>query len=184
MNFLDLAILLPILLFAFQGYRNGVVREILTIAGVIFAVFVAFQYMGELAEVLIPLFDQPDDIMILISGIIMFSAVFILVLTIAFLIRKFLEFIKLNTLNRIFGFIFGGLKSGIAISALLLLFAGFGLPGEETRNQSITYSYIIHLAPKAFNMVASIYPGSGDFVNKIEETLDESNPIKHLPIFN
>lgn len=184
MNILDLAILLPILLFAFQGYRNGIVREILTIIGVVFAVFIAFHFMDDLAGILKPLFDQPDDIVILISGVILFAAVFILVMTIAFLIRKFLELIKLNLVNRIFGLIFGGLKAGIAISALLLLFAGFGLPGEETRNNSVTYPYVIHLAPAAFNIVASVYPGSGDFINKIEHTLDESNPIKHLPIFN
>jgi membrane protein required for colicin V production len=183
MNLLDVFILLMVLVFAIQGYRNGIVREVLTIVGVIFAVFIAFQYMNELAEMLMPYFDQPEDVITLISGLIMFTATFVLVLTIAFLIRKFLELIKLNIINRIFGSIFGGLKSAIAVSAILLLFAGFGIPGDETRNDSLTYPYIIQLAPAAFNMVAAAIPGTENFVNRIEETLDETNPIKHLPIF-
>jgi membrane protein required for colicin V production len=184
MNLLDIVILLIVIVFAFQGYRNGIVKEVLTIVGVIFAVFIAFRYMNELADMLIPHFDQSEDVIILISGLIMFSATLILILTIAYLIRKFLELIKLNIINRIFGSIFGGLKSAIIISAVLLLFAGFGLPGEEARSESITYPYVIQLAPAAFNMVAAALPGTENFVNRIEETLDEANPMKHLPIFN
>jgi membrane protein required for colicin V production len=184
MNLLDVIILLMVAVFAIQGYRNGIVQEVLTIVGVIFAVFVSFQFMNELAEMLIPHMDQSEDVIALIAGLILFTATFILVMAIAFLIRKFLELIKLNFINRIFGSIFGGLKSAIAISALLLLFAGFGIPGEETRNESLTYPYVIQLAPAAFNLVAAAIPGTENFVNRIDHTLDETNPMKHLPIFN
>jgi len=184
MNLLDLAILIPIALFALQGFRNGIVREVFTIIGVILAVFIAFQYMEDMAFLVNLVIDQPEDVVTLIAGFILFMATFILVLTIAFLIRIFLEFIKLNTINRIFGLFFGSLKAGIAVSAILLLFAGFGLPGDETRSNSITYPIVIQLAPAAYNLVAAVYPGTSDFVSKIEDTLDETNPMQHLPIFN
>lgn len=182
MNLLDLAILLPIALFAYRGYRNGIVREVLAIAGVVFAVFVAFQFMEELSGLLEPLINQPKDIITLISGLILFAATLILVLTIALLIRKFLELLRLNLINRLFGFLFGGLKAGIAISAVLLLLAGFNIPDKDTRTGSVSYAYVIQIAPAVYNLIISVYPGSKDFVNKMRSTLDETNPIQNLPI--
>jgi len=183
MNLLDLAILLPIAFFAYKGYRNGIVWEVLSIIGVIFAVFIAFQFMEQLAGMVEPYIDQPKDIITLISGAILFAATLILVLTIALLIRKFLEFLRLNLVNRLFGLIFGGLKAGIVISAVLLLLAGFNVPDDETRTGSLSYAYVIQVAPAVYNLITSVYPESEDFVNKIRNTLDETNPIKNLSIF-
>ncbi|MEX1062213.1 MAG: CvpA family protein [Balneolaceae bacterium] len=182
MNLLDLVIGLIVLLFAFQGFRNGIVREVLTIAGVVFAIFVALRLMEPLAGLLNPFLDHREDVIILISGLVLFTATFILVLVIAMLIRKFLEFIKLNIINRLFGFAFGGLKSVIAVSAVLLLLAGLDMPHEETRQGSFLYPYIIPVAPAAYNLAASAFPGSSDFMRQVQETLDENNPILNLSL--
>lgn len=184
MNLLDVVILLPMILFALLGFRNGIVREVLTIAGVILAVFIAFQFMEDLAGMLVPYLDQSRDVIRLLSGLILFSATFILVLCIALLIQKFLEIIKLSLINRLLGFLFGGLKYGIAVSAILILLAGLNLPAEETRDESVTYPYIIRLAPAAFNMIAAVYPGSDDFINQIQKTFDNTEVFENLPIFN
>lgn len=184
MNLLDLAILFPIAMFAYQGYRNGIVREVLAIVGVIFAVFIAFQFMEQLSGMLEPFIDQPKDVITLISGVILFAATLILVLSIALLIRKFLELIRLNLINRLFGLLFGGLKACIAISAILLLLAGFNLPDEDTRAGSVSYAYVIQAAPAVYNLIISVYPESEDFVSKMRNTLDETNPIQNLPFFH
>ncbi|MEX0995181.1 MAG: CvpA family protein [Balneolaceae bacterium] len=184
MNWLDLVILFPIGYFAYRGFVNGLVKEVFSIVGIVLAVFVTFTYMGKVSVYLKPYIDQPPDILILISGVFLFIGILVVVHFTAFLIRKLLEVIKLNILNSIFGFVFGGIKSAIVISAFLLFLTGFDMPDVDVRNQSLSYSPVIRLAPKAYDVIATMYPGVEDFVSTIQDTFEEANPIQNLPYFN
>ncbi len=182
MNLLDFAILLPIGYFAYKGFVSGIIREVFGIVGIILAVFLTFKFMKPVSLIFLPLFENPDHATIA-AGILIFIGTIAAVQFLAYSSQKFLELLKINFVNRLAGMSFGFLKSGIVVSAFLLLFAGFNLPGEDTRENSLTYSYVIYMAPMAFNMVAKVYPGAEDFVNTIEETIEENNPIRSLPIF-
>ncbi|MEX0771267.1 MAG: CvpA family protein [Balneolaceae bacterium] len=184
MNWLDLVILLPIGYFAYRGFVNGLVKEVFSIAGILLAVFVTFTYMDEVSAFLEPYIHQPRDILILISGVFLFIGILVVVHFTAFLIRKLLEVIKLNIINSLFGFVFGGVKAAIVISAFLLFLVGFDVPDDQARSQSLSYSPVIQLAPRAYNVIAKVYPGVDDFVSTIRDTLEESNPIQNLPFFN
>lgn len=182
MNLLDLFILIPIAYFAWKGFTSGLVKEVFSIAGIILAVFITFEYMHLLTPIFKMVFENPDHAAVA-SGITLFVATIAIVQGVAHLIQKFLELIKINFLNRIAGLIFGSLKSAIVISAFLLLLAGLNLPGEDTRNNSVSYPIVITLAPAVFNMVAAVYPGAESFIETIEKAIEENNPIKTLPIF-
>lgn len=169
MNLLDLGILATLILFAIFGFRNGIVREVLTIIGLVVAIYVAFRYMEDAAIWLSELTSQTLSAEVtLVTGLILFTLTFILFLLLAFLIRRFLEAIHLNIINRILGFIFGGVKAGIAVSALLLLLGMFGVPDEETRQESILYPRILEVAPAAYDLIAGILPESGNFMEQFQ----------------
>lgn len=182
MNLLDFFILLPIAYFAWRGFMSGFINEILSIAGIILAVFLTFEYMHALSALFRPIFENPDHATVA-SGVTIFVVTVAAVQGIAFLLQKFLELIKINFLNRIAGLIFGALKSAIVVSAILLLLAGLNLPGDDTRQNSVSYPFIIYLAPATFDMVASVYPGAENFIDTLEQAIEENNPIKSLPIF-
>lgn len=184
MHWIDLIILFSIGYFAYRGFVNGLVKEVLSIVGIILAVFVTFTYMDEVSALLEPIIDSSSDVSVLITGVVLFLAILVLVHGIAFLISKFLKAINLNIINRILGFAFGGLKCAIIISALLLFLAGFSLPDEDVRAQSVSYPLIIQLAPEVYNIVATVYPGAEDFVTTIQTTLEESNSIQKNLFFN
>src|SRR5690625_4634188 len=114
MNLLDLGILATLILFAIFGFRNGIVREVLTIIGLVVAIYVAFRYMEDAALWLSELTSQTLSAEVtLVTGLILFTLTFILFLLLAFLIRRFLEAIHLNIINRILGFIFGGDRKSV-----------------------------------------------------------------------
>lgn len=182
MNLLDFFIVIPIGYFAYRGFMSGVIHEVLNIAGIILAVFLTFEYMEEASAMFRPFFDNPDYAVVS-AAIFLFVATIAAVQAIAYATQKLLEVIKLNIVNRIAGLAFGALKSGIVVSAILLLMAGFNLPGEQSRNESISYPYVIFLAPMAFDLVATVYPGAENFIDTIDKTIEENNPIKSLPIF-
>jgi membrane protein required for colicin V production len=177
MNLLDFLILIPILYFCYQGARNGLIGEVLGIAGIILGVFFTFHYMDEVADYIRPLFEGDPNYLPFVAGAIIFFGVMIAVKVIAVSLRRFLEAIKLSAFNRIFGFFFGLLKGGIIVSALLLLLAGFNQPSQQSREESSTYSYVIYLAPWAYNAVAT-----ENFSRTIQGTLNEYNPIENFPI--
>ncbi|PWN05969.1 CvpA family protein [Rhodohalobacter mucosus] len=182
MNTLDFIILLPIAYFAWRGFMNGFIKEILSIAGIVIAVFLTFEYMADVSRMFRPIFSNGSQATIA-AGIFIFVLTVAMAQFIAYAAGKFLELININFINKLVGLIFGSLKSGIIVSAFLLLLAGFNLPGETARNESISYPYVIYLAPAVFDLASAVYPGAENFIETIEKTLEENNPIRNLPLF-
>lgn len=158
MSLFDLAILLILVFFSFQGFRNGLVKEVLTLSGLVVALFVALYYMDPLAGWISGVVDLSEEGASVLSATLLFTAVFLIALITAHLIRKFLEVIHLNLLNRLLGLIFGGVKSALAISLVLILLAGWNFPGEEVRQDSLIYSYILNLGPMLFERLETLLP--------------------------
>jgi membrane protein required for colicin V production len=138
--------------------------------------------MDPVGAAISPLFEEKASIIPFVSGLIIFIATLSIVHLVAYLSKKFLETIKLNFVNRLAGAAFGFFKSGIVISAVLLILAGFSIPSQQARQDSTTYSYMVHLAPWAYDTVATVYPGAEDFRSTVEKTLKQYNPIENFPI--
>ena len=183
MNLLDFIIILPIGYFAYRGFMSGLIKEVFGIVGIILAVFITFEFMKPVSILFSPFFENPDYA-IIAAGILLFIGTVATTQFMAYTSKKFLELLKINFINRLAGLGFGFLKSGIVVSSVLLLLAGFNLPGEDTRQNSVSYPYVIYMAPVAFNVVATIYPGAENFAQTIEDTIEENNPIRTLPIFD
>lgn len=183
MNTLDFLIVLPIIFFAYRGFKNGLIKEVLSIIGIVLGVFLTFQYMEEAGTYIQPFFEDNADYIPFVAAFIIFIGTLLAVNLVAIAARKVLETIQLNFINRVTGLAFGALKCGIIISALLLLAAGFNMPSQEVREKSSSYPYVIYLAPWAYDRVASVYPGAEDFTETIRETLDKHNPINSFPSF-
>lgn len=177
MNLLDFLIFIPILYFCYRGIQNGLVGELLGIAGIILGVYLTFHYMDEGADVIRPLIEGDPSYLPFVAAAIIFFGTLLILQILALLLHRFLELIKLNAINRILGFFFGLFKGGIIVSALLLLMAGFNQPSQQAREKSASYSYVIYLAPWAYNAVAT-----ENFSRTIQNTLNNYNPIENFPI--
>lgn len=182
MNVVDILILCVLGFAAFNGFRNGLVKEVLGIIGIILAVFLTFQYMDAVGFMLEPFFDGHPAYLPFLSGAIVFTGTLVFVHLIAWAISKLLQIIQLSLPNRLLGLLFSVLKSGIILSALLLILSGFGFPGQQTRDESYTYPVIIRLAPYAYDTVAFVYPGADHFDETLRQNLSKYNPTKNLPI--
>ncbi len=179
MNLLDFLIIIPILFFALRGIKNGLIGEVLGIIGLIAAVYLTFQFMDEAAGLIRPLFNEDDSYVIFVAGALIFIIILILAQLLDYFSGRLLIAVRLYTVNSILGFFFGLIKGAIIISAILLLLAGFQIPSEQSRKESVTYSYIIYLAPWAYNTVAI-----ENFTETIEETFEKYNSIEDFPIVN
>lgn len=182
MNLLDIAILVPVGYVTYRGFAKGFVQEVFNIAGVILAIFITFKYMGPVAGFLAPFVENKDTATIT-AGISLFVMSIILVQAGVMWIERVLDIINLSIINKIAGLVFGFAKSAILVSAVLLLLAGINMPSEENRQQSVAYPYIIQAAPLAYDLIASLYPGTDKFIETIERNMQENNTLRKLPIF-
>lgn len=184
MLILDLIIATPILYFGYKGAANGLVKEVLNIVGIILAIFLTFNYLDAFTGILSPMFDEGASYLPFVSGAILFIGTIGIVALIAYATKELLKAVKLSTVNRVLGAAFGGLKSGLVVSAILLILAGFNVPGEDARNKSYLYPAVIYLAPMVYNGVAVIYPGAENYTETLKENIGDHNPLENIPFLN
>lgn len=177
MNLLDILILIPILYFCYRGVRNGIVGEILGLIGIFLAVFLTFRYMDQLAGLFASFLQGNPEYLPFAAAAVIFIGTLIVIQIIASLLRGLFKIARLNALNKILGLFFGLFKGGIIISVLLILLAGFHQPPKQMRKNSVSYSYVIYLAPWAYNTISGT-----KFSDTIEQTFQKYNPIKNFPI--
>ncbi len=184
MYILDIIIGLPILYFGYKGATNGFVKEVLNIVGITLAVFLTFKNMDAFGGLIKPFFEGNEAYIPFASGVILFLGTLISVAIIAAFAKKLLEAVKLGTVNRVFGALFGALKAALLVSTVLLLFSGFNFPAEEIRNESIFYEYVLQVGPLAYETIAAVYPGAEGFSETIQKNISRYNPATDLPILN
>ncbi|MDR9416803.1 MAG: CvpA family protein [Gracilimonas sp.] len=184
MLILDLIIATPILYFGYKGAVNGLVKEVLNIVGIILAVFLTFNYLDAFTGIIAPMFEEGASYVPFLSGALLFIGTLGVVALIAYATKELLEAVKLGMVNRILGATFGALKSGLIISAVLLLLAGFNIPSDEAREDSFLYPAVIYLAPLTYNGVALVYPGAENYSETLKKNMGDYNPLENIPFLN
>lgn len=180
MSLLDGLLLVPILYFAFKGYRNGIIKEVLSLVGIVLAIFICIHFTGDFSSFLNHFFNHIKKYLPYISGIILFLLTLTAIEIIIYVSTKIVVAVELGIINRLLGLLFGAFKSALIISIFLVLLAGFDIPNAKTRSKSFTYPYVIELAPATYNVVAAIYPGAHNYSDTIKNTLDKYNPLNNL----
>lgn len=184
MLILDIIIAIPLMYFGYKGAVNGLVKEVLNIVGIILAIFITFNYLDVFTGIISPFFEEGASYVPFISGAILFIGTVGVVALIAYATKELLKAVKLSLLNRILGSAFGILKSGLVLSAALLLLAGFNIPSDEAREESYLYPTVIYLAPITYNAVAAIYPGAENYTETLKQNIGDYNPLENIPFLN
>jgi len=123
MSPVDIAILVVILVSILIGIFRGFIREVLSLASWLVALFVAYTFAGQGAVYLEPYISQTEA-----RGIASFAAIFICTLILAsilsYIIYRIFALAGITGLDRSLGGVFG-LVRGAVVVALLILAATF-----------------------------------------------------------
>ncbi len=171
MNLFDAVIILFVAIFAWNGFRNGLVREVFRIVGLVLAIFVAFQYANFAGSIIGSLFNIQEAYLPYIGFALLFIAAQIAVYAAIVFLDKLIQLLLLSIPNRIFGSLFGVLKSSLIVSIVLIFSAGFGLPGSETQKESLFYKPMLKVAPASYDIVARVLPGVKPYRESVERYL-------------
>ncbi|MCP5064180.1 MAG: CvpA family protein [Ignavibacteriae bacterium] len=173
MNYIDYILFGVILIGFILGYKDGLVRKLLGLAGLIAAIMLAVNYSGELGEQLAPMFKNELYLAKVISGILIFLGTILLV---SILKRMIHPVDKVNKfINQFLGGLAGVIQIVFLLSVFMLLLNFLNFPDEEDQAESILYSSIYSVIPTTIEMVAG-----KDFQTEgfLKDYIDSKNDTK------
>ncbi len=158
-NLLDIIILVPLMLFAWNGYKKGLIIEIASLAALVLGLYMAFFFSDFAAQMLNDLFDMDQKYVAVFAFLLTFIAVLFLVLTVGKIVQKFVDILLLGFLNKLAGAVFGMLKGALLISILIFVinYFDFGsyLFKQEAREKSMFYEPVESIAPALYSWLDS-----------------------------
>ena len=157
MHWLDIVIIILIAIPTLIGLKNGIIKAVLSLAGLIIGVILAGQYHGALAQQL-TFISQAN-----LANIVAFAIIVLGMMIIASVIAAWLKWIvsavMLGWVNRLGGAIFGFLLGAIFCGALLATWAKFlGVSGP------IAESALAILLLDRFPLILALLPGEFDAI--------------------
>ena len=151
MNTLDLVILIPIALGFVFGLFKGLVKELASLAAIIFGIYGAKVFAPSLSGFLIRSLAFSPETALPLAYIFLFVLIAVVLLIIAKTLDKFFDSIALGGLNKLLGGIFAAFKYALIVSVLLNVFdaldSRFPIIKPKSKTESIGYKPVMKLAP-------------------------------------
>jgi len=158
MSWLDIVIIVPLAIPTFLGLKVGIIKAVLSLAGVIVGVVLAGQYYVALADVL-PFFSETSNA----AKITAFAIILIVVMVIAIVLARLLKWaasvVMLNWVNQLGGAVFGLMLGAIFCGALLAIWVKWLGAGDV-----ITESMIAPVLLEKFPRVLALLPDEFDTI--------------------
>lgn len=170
MNFLDYIIFIFLLIGFILGFKDGLVRKVIGLIGLIIATGLSFQFSGDVAVYISPLFNNETYLAEIISGVVIF---FLTIALIAVIKRVVHPLDKVNKfVNQMLGGLAGLIQLAFFVSGFLLFLNIFDYPSQADRDNSIAYYPIYNLVPKTIDLVIGQNSHAKDFIENIIESRD------------
>jgi len=161
MNWLDIVIIVVVVGLGVAGLRQGMIRTVFGIAGLIGGIFLAGRYYDELAALLFPSSATWANIA---AYAIIAIATLVVAGVIGWLIAKLVNFAALGWLDRLVGFIFGIVIGGLLCAAVLAILLKYYPGTAAIISQSVIAQFLVEefplllaLLPKEFDPIRDFF---------------------------
>jgi membrane protein required for colicin V production len=162
MNWIDVVIVVILILSVVMGFINGLVKEVASLAALIFGIWGAIKFSSFTAAKLYDFFDMTGQYVGVIAFIVTFAIIVVIIHFIGILAHKIVNAASLGFINRILGIVFGLLKSVLIMSVFFVVMNVINdkrpfLP-KDLIEKSIFFNPISDIAPVIFPII-----GEGGF---------------------
>ena len=137
MNYLDIALIIPIIYGMVQGFSRGIVKEVTSLVSLLIGVYIAINFSFYLDSYLLDFLKDSKDLIPIISFTIVFAATLIFIKVIGYLLEKITNALALGIISKFLGAIFGSIKIIILLSALIFFEQKLELIPKEVSQKSI-----------------------------------------------
>lgn len=169
MNTLDMLMLIPLAWGAFNGYRKGLLIEIVGVAAFVLALIVGFKFLRFGTDLLAPYLtaELTRRILPLIGFSVIFFPTVFMVNRLGYSLRGMLRYTLLGTLDSMAGAAVGIFTwiFGISIFFWLLSTVGIDIPAQY-RQESLLYEYVVPIAPQIISVISDWIPVGGNLIRE------------------
>ena len=120
MNYIDIIIVILVLIAAYKGFFNGLIKELISLIALITGVYIASHFSVYIEKQLNYNFPKIEEFNTIISFALVFLIIYLSLKSAGIIIHKFVKIIQLNLINKILGLVFGITKAVLIISFVLL----------------------------------------------------------------
>lgn len=158
MNTLDFIILIALAGGLVVGLRAGLIKQVLSFAGLIVAFVLSFQLMKPVGAMAAGSLGISNDIAPLVGFVLVFLAVQVAVFALIRSLQAIVGALKLSGVNRLLGGAVGAFKASLALSVLFLVLGNLEVPSEETQEESAFYEPVATMVPATWDYLAEAVP--------------------------
>lgn len=159
MTLIDILFLIALGWFGFHGFKNGLIYEVASVLALILGCWIAYHFSDAVALMLTgTAMAKP------IAMIFTFVVVLLVIRFAGRLLSKIVKLVIPDSIDHIFGLLFGACKVLIAGSVILFILQDIDkrelLIKKETKEKSFTYQYIEPIIPHAMSWQAAHIEGN------------------------
>lgn len=165
MNTLDVIIFVIVLIPALLGLKNGLLKSIFSLLGILAGLFLATRYNEMLASSL-SFLKLESKLVSLVSFIIIVIFTYFIF---TFIAKKLAGInVATKSFDRLLGACLGILK-GLVIASLFLIFTTntFNFFSKDTIDKSKFYTSVINIAPQVYDYAMQFFPNAKDFYKEL-----------------
>ena len=166
MHWLDILIIVALGLGAIAGFKRGLVRQALGLAGIIAAFVLAFAYMDEAGAFATETAGLSANYAPIAGFVGIFIGVYMVVALVGRLIHRLVSALHLGALNRLLGSGLGLLSTGLQLSILFTILTPTGLIGSGMQDSSVLFDTVQSLLPSAWSLLTGQFPQIADLADK------------------
>jgi len=147
MNWLDFLVLIPLIWFGFKGLKNGLIKELASIAALILGVWATIKF----SDVVAGWFGNSGTMKV-IAFVLTFVAVLVIVHFAGIVVEKVIKLVIPGFVNSILGLIFGACKVLIVFSVLIyfinIVDKNEVIVKRNVKEKSLFYKHIEIIVPE------------------------------------
>ena len=172
MNILDIVILILLVLGIWRGLRSGAIKQVSQVVGLVVAFALAIQLMDSAGLVISSTIGLSEQFAPLIGFVLVFLVVFGVVALIFKILERILKALMLGPVNKLLGGVAGAFKIALFLSIAFVVLGHVGIPGPDSRADSVLYGPVESIAPATWNVISRAIPQASELSDKVGERLN------------
>ncbi|MBR5862710.1 MAG: CvpA family protein [Bacteroidales bacterium] len=160
MSIVDIILLICFIPALISGIRKGFISQVISIVSIIAGVWVSFKFSTQVGEWLGQHIEAAENVLKLISFVIIMIAVFAGLALIGKLLEGLIKFVMLGWVNKLLGVVFALLKTGLIVGLLIMVFCSLNnnlhLVSDDILAESVLFTPLKNIAYTVFPYLKSL----------------------------
>ena len=159
MSTFDFFLALPIAYGAFQGFRKGLLLELVSLVALVLAILGGLKLLDTALPMMEGVVGDVHGLLPYVTFLIVFVGIILLIHLGGLLLKKVIDFTPFGFFDNFLGAVLGALKWCVALSLLLYVsdMAGISV-SAETATASMVYPVVLKTTPYALDILSYVLP--------------------------